>query len=48
MFLKYIFINATILHYACKSGNRELVRYLISLKKIDANTLTVFYSEYLI
>lgn len=27
----------TILHLACKSGNYDLVKYLISLKDIDVN-----------
>lgn len=34
-------INDTILSCACKSGNIELVKYLISLEKIDINSKNV-------
>lgn len=30
------------MHLACRSGNTDLVKYLISLKEIDINAKTVF------
>lgn len=32
---KKYFIYSTLLHLACKYGNLELVKYLISLNKFD-------------
>ena len=32
----------TILHSACKSGNLEVVKYIISLNKIDITSKTIF------
>ena len=40
--LKYKFYE-TILHYACKSGNYELVKYLISHDKIDISCVNILY-----
>lgn len=34
----------TILHFACNSGNLELVTYIISLKEIDIESVTIFLS----
>lgn len=34
----------TILHRACKLGNLELVKYIISLKKIDITSKTILVS----
>lgn len=36
-FLRKKLFYETILHLACKSGNYDLVKYLISLKDIDVN-----------
>lgn len=33
----------TILHLACLSGNLELVKFIISLNKIDIKSKTIFY-----
>lgn len=38
-----IFFNKTILHLACKSGNIDLVRYIVSLGKIKVSSQKVFY-----
>ena len=35
-------IFKTILHFACKSGNVELVQYIISLNMIDITSRTIF------
>lgn len=35
-------IYKNILHYACESGNLELVKYLVSLNELDINDKTVF------
>lgn len=32
-----IFLNRTILHYACEYGNIAIVSYLLSLAKFDIN-----------
>ena len=42
-FYKSFFPNETILHIACESKNIDLVKYLISLKKIDVKSKTVFF-----
>lgn len=42
-FQKIIEFYATILHYACRSGNIDLVKYLISLNKIDMQAKTIVY-----
>lgn len=42
---KAIIIYSTILHFACESGNLELVEYLISLKYFkdyDLNSKDIF------
>ncbi|KAK8843074.1 hypothetical protein M9Y10_025265 [Tritrichomonas musculus] len=36
-------VQGNILHLACKSGDIDLVKYLISLDKIDINTKTIFF-----
>ena len=38
----------TILHYACLSGNLELVKFIISLNKIDVTSVNVllFFPPY--
>lgn len=37
--LKHIlYFYETLLHVACENGNFELVKYLISLNKIDINS----------
>lgn len=36
------FCNETLLHFACNSGNIDLVKYLISLNQIDIKSTTVF------
>ena len=35
-------ISETILHLACESGNIELVKYIISLNKIDITSKNIF------
>lgn len=35
-------IYQTILHFACLSGNVELVKYLISLDKLDITSKDIF------
>ena len=37
------FINRTSLHYGCKSGNVELVKYIISLDKFDTNLKDILF-----
>lgn len=32
----------SILHHACESGNVELVKYLLSLKRLDINSNDIF------
>lgn len=44
MFLISFVLNKTILHSACLSGNLELVKYIISMNKIDIKSQTVFIS----
>lgn len=34
-------IYKNILHYACESGNLELVKYLVSLNELDINDQTI-------
>lgn len=36
-------IFQTILHYACELGNIDLVKYLISLDKIDITSKDILY-----
>lgn len=40
-FKKFI-IYESILYKACENGNIELVKYIISLKKIDVNQKNIF------
>lgn len=42
MELQLIKINGTILHYACESGNFEIVKYLISLNKISIRLKDIY------
>lgn len=42
------FFNETILHIACESKNIDLVKYIISLKAIDINAKTIFFSTFFI
>lgn len=35
-------VGGNILHLACKSENIELVKYIISLNKIDIRAKTIF------
>ena len=35
-------IYYTILHFACESGNLELVKFIISFNKIDITSKTIF------
>ena len=44
--IKSININKTILHLACESGNVELVKYIISLNKIDVTLKTISFMFY--
>lgn len=49
MFIIVVVFNQTALHLACKSGNIDLVIFLISLDKIDINAIdniktTKFYN----
>ena len=37
----------TILHIACESGNLELVKYIISLDKIDITSKTILFIFFL-
>lgn len=39
---KIIMIYNTLLHLACRSGNIELVKYIISLNKIDITSSNIF------
>ena len=39
--LKFISFNETILFPACESGNIDLVKYLISLNKININAIDI-------
>lgn len=39
---QFFFINKTILHYACESGNIDIVKYIISLDVIDIKSQTIF------
>ena len=39
-------IYETLLHQACKSGNIEIVKYLISLNKIDINAKTILIFDF--
>lgn len=41
MELNIIIVYCTILFYACESGNLELVKYLISLNKIDLKRIDI-------
>lgn len=40
-FLRIIY--ETILHMACKSGNTQIVKCIISLNHIDINSQTILY-----
>ena len=42
-----LFVYNTLLNFACGAGNIELVKYLISLDKIDINSTNIFDSIYL-
>ena len=33
----------TVLHYACRSGNCHIVRFLVSLQKIDLDAKNVLF-----
>lgn len=33
----------SILHHACESGNVELVKYLLSLNRLDINSNDIFF-----
>lgn len=37
------YLNETILYPACKSGEIELVEYLISMNKIDIDSKSIFF-----
>lgn len=37
------YINETILHLACKSGNNDLVKYILSLNTEIIELKTVFF-----
>ena len=39
---KIIMIYNTLLHLACRSGNIELVKYILSLDKIDMTAKNIF------
>lgn len=45
IFMEFIIfkIYFTILHSACKSGNINLVKYLLSLNKIDSKSVTILF-----
>lgn len=43
-----IIIYKTILHYACKSKNSDLVRYLLTLEPIKITEKDIFYFYFLI
>lgn len=43
MEFKCIYFNETLLHQACKSGDIDLAKYLISLNKIDIKSTTIFF-----
>lgn len=38
-------IYNTLLHYACKSGNFELVKYLLSLNKFNIETENIIQTN---
>lgn len=40
---KIIKINKTILHFACEEGNLDIVKYLVSLDKIDIAAQSISY-----
>lgn len=40
-------VKGNILHLACKSGNIELVKYIISLNKIDIKAKNIFFCYFL-
>lgn len=48
--LNYILIYKTVLHYACQSGNLELVQYLLSLGRLEnikyAKDIMMFFYEW--
>lgn len=48
MELKKILFNKTILYPACESGNIELVKYLISMDKIDVTAESIFFNLFFI
>lgn len=39
---KSIFFYETLLHFACKLGNLDIVKYIISLDKIDVSQKAVY------
>lgn len=44
----FIIFYDTLLHLACESGNLELVKYLISLNKIDIKSTNILNTLFLI
>lgn len=42
MFQNQFFFYETLLHFACKLGNLDIVKYIISLDKIDVSQKAVY------
>lgn len=45
-FLKFIIIYNTIIHLASRTGNIDLVKYIISLNKIDITSKNIFFTQF--